>query len=509
MGSAPAFGAGWKFCPVPLVRATDNVDERVLFVPMRRYPRRQQRRRQTERGGASWRLFGLLALLVLVNAYVFLFRSGTSLPEVMDKAAVEDPEPLRGEDARPLLAATLDAAQGSARDAAAQGAPWQEGTIGKGDSLGRVLRREGVRSEDSVEVIRAVKKHLDFRKIHVGQKYRVQRYANGRLARFEFEVSSTVRVEAVREPGGAFVGNKTVADTDIKILELGATVKGSLYGTIKAMGEDTRLVGFFVDVFAYDLNFYVDQHPGDKFRMLVEKEYLDGTFLRYRRVLAAEYSGKAGTFRAFQWKVPGARKAKYFDERGESIEKTFLKTPLKFTRITSGFSRSRMHPILHKRTAHLGVDYAAPKGTPIRAAADGEIVFRGWRGGAGNCVILNHDNGMQTIYMHMSRFRRGQKKGQRVAQKSVIGYVGSTGMSTGNHLHFSVKKKGKYVDPLKLKMARGASVPRKHRAQFKRETREFIQRLSETQVKPAAAREILPSELMSPSSADGGVPAQP
>jgi murein DD-endopeptidase MepM/ murein hydrolase activator NlpD len=257
-------------------------------------------------------------------------------------------------------------------------------------------------------------------------------------------------------------------------------------------------------VFAYDLNFYIDTHAGDRFRMIVEKEYLNGEFLRYGRVLAAEYSGKAGTYRAFHWKPPGKKEGRYFNEKGQSVERTFLKTPLKYSRISSGFNPRRMHPILHVRRGHFGVDYAAPTGTPIWAAAAGKIVFRGRKGGAGNCVIIKHDNGFQSTYMHLSKFRKGQAVGKRVRPKDVIGYVGMTGLATGPHLHFSVKQGGKYVDPLKMKMSRSVGVAKADRSAFEQYIGGWVTRLAKVSVDRPPA--MLASD---PASASGPDPAAP
>src|SRR5687767_14049891 len=151
--------------------------------------------------------------------------------------------------------------------------------------------------------------------------------------------------------------------------------------------------------------------------MIEEKEFIGTELLPYGMVLAAEYRGVAGTFHAFHWQPPGEAKGRYFDEQGRSIERTFLKSPLKYARVSSRFNPRRMHPILHVRRGHFGVDYAAPTGTPIWAAASGVITFRGRKGGAGNCVMIKHDNGYQTIYMHLSKFRKGQDAGKRVRQK--------------------------------------------------------------------------------------------
>lgn len=426
-------------------------------------------------------------MLVGVNLYVFLWRGDTSIPAVMEQAAMAGQKnDKKGKDASSALgdaaARDSDNASGSASGGGTDASPshlgqklpeqadedgrWIDGAVKSGDSLGRILKRENLTPPEADEVIRALRDHLDFRKIRPGQTYRMHFDDNGVLLEFEFRVSRTVTVRVQRNDDGDLVGKKDKTATQIRIQEIGGRIDSSLYAAIKSRGENVRLVAFFVDVFAYDVNFYTETRAGDTFRMLVEKEYADGEFLRYRQVLAAEYSGKAGTFQAFHWKPEGAREGRYYDAKGRSVEKSLLKTPLKYARVSSKFNPNRMHPILHKRRGHMGVDYAAPTGTPVWAATRGTIAFRGWRGGAGNCVIIKHDNGLQTVYMHLSKFRKGQKVGQSVKGKTVIGYVGSTGMSTGPHLHFGVKKNGRYIDPLKLEPTRRGGISRKNRARF-------------------------------------------
>jgi murein DD-endopeptidase MepM/ murein hydrolase activator NlpD len=194
--------------------------------------------------------------------------------------------------------------------------------------------------------------------------------------------------------------------------------------------------------------------------------------VRYRRILAAEYAGKVGTFRTF-WFGDG-----YFDEAGQSSERTLLKTPLKFQRVSSGFDRARMHPVLHTVRAHLGIDYAAPTGTPVWAAAGGIITHRGDGGGAGNLVMIKHDGGIETAYMHLSKFADGLKVGQHVAAKTVIGYVGATGLATGPHLHFGVRKNSAFVDPSKLVPVRSRAVAGKDMPAFKTEVGKLGARLA-------------------------------
>jgi murein DD-endopeptidase MepM/ murein hydrolase activator NlpD len=480
------------------------LDNPLVMAPTRRRAKRKRLPTAPSPKRGSLRLAAVLAVLVAVNLYVFLWRGNTSIPAVMEKASMAGREGGVGAD-KPALPGASPGAEAVAPATAGAGAGqpagadpgaeteaetevavepgagegrWIEGEVQTGDSMGRILRREGMTPPEADELIRTLQEHMDLRAIRPGQSYRVRFDAGGRLEMFEFDVSRTTRVRAERDASGKIVGRSNKASTEVRTEEIGGHIESSLYASMKSAGEDPALVSFFVDVFAYDIDFFTETRDGDSFRMLVEKEYLDDTFLRYRRVLAAEYRGKAGTYDAFWWTGPGSGEGRYFNRAGESVEKSLLKTPLKFARISSRFNLKRMHPVLHRQRAHLGVDYAAPTGTPVWAAADGRIVARGDLGGAGNCVILQHDNGLQTVYMHLSKFERGQSMGQRVKSKTVIGYVGATGLATGPHLHFGVKQHGQYVDPSTLKMARGPAVPRKHRAQFKVEAERLAERLA-------------------------------
>jgi murein DD-endopeptidase MepM/ murein hydrolase activator NlpD len=435
----------------------------------------------------------VIAGLVLVNLYVFLWRDGTSLGDVKktaESASINGsglagsggPGPIDPAGVPP----SVDPAQPD--EGPAEPAPVGiTGTVGKTDSLGRILKREGLTAAEADELLRALEPVLDFRKLREGQAYKIVRGPDGRVDEFELVVNKLQTVRAVRDATGQLLGMADKAETRIEVTAAGATIDSSLYTAIKASGEDTALVAFFVDVFAYDLDFYNDTHEGDEFRILVEKEYKGSEFLRYGRILGAEYKGKAGTFRAFWWQAPGAKKGRYYDGKGQSLERSLLKTPLKYARISSKFDRKRMHPILHTTRAHLGVDYAAPTGTPVWAAASGRIVSRGAAGGAGNMVVISHDGGLATVYMHLSKFAAGQKVGDRIAAKTVIGYVGTTGLSTGPHLHFGVKKNGSYVDPSKLVPVRSGGVSKKEAPLFRADIDQMITRLEAIDTKKQAA----------------------
>ena len=201
-------------------------------------------------------------------------------------------------------------------------------------------------------------------------------------------------------------------------------------------------------IFGWDIYFALNIRRGDHFTVVYDQLYLDGKKIGNGDILAAEFVNQGQVYRAVRYEKPNGT-ADYYTPDGNSMRKEFLRTPVAFTRISSRFSLGRYHPILNRIRAHKGVDYAAPTGTPIKATGDGRVAFRGRKGGYGNVVILDHGRGYSTLYGHMSRFARGERVGTRVHQGQVIGYVGSTGMATGPHLHFEVRADGVTTDPVR------------------------------------------------------------
>jgi murein DD-endopeptidase MepM/ murein hydrolase activator NlpD len=417
----------------------------------------------------SLRLSALLLALVAMNVYVFFFRGGTSVRDVLRSQAVRG-APAASSSAPPASVLPHEPAPASANAPATAAAPAAaalpalededarrvEGVMGASDTLAGALKREGLSAGDIDAIVQALRGLWDPRTARGGQSYLVGFDAEGHLRSFEYHATPILTYRVTRTPTG-LRGKHEDRPLETRVVGIGGTIEDSLYQAVQRSGESTSLVGVFVDLFSWDINFYVDTQAGDRFKLLVEKRYLGGKFYGYGKVLAAEYAGRVGTFRAFYH--PGAGKGSYFDEHGQSIVKSLLKIPLKFVRISSKFDRHRFHPILHSERAHLGVDYAAPQGTPVWASASGRVTTVGPERGSGNTVVLAHAGGLETRYYHLSRFAKGLRVGDTVRQKQVIGYVGMTGLATGPHLHFSVKKDGAFVDPQKLKPTRDQPVP--------------------------------------------------
>jgi murein DD-endopeptidase MepM/ murein hydrolase activator NlpD len=255
-------------------------------------------------------------------------------------------------------------------------------------------------------------------------------------------------------------------EVEKQLVRVELEVGSSLYEAALLAREDPTLALALADVFAWDIDFYLDVRKGDRVTCLVEKFVSRGRLLRYGEVLAADYRGEAvGHRRVFRYQLADGEWS-YFQEDGTATRKAFLKSPLKFAHVTSGFG-TRFHPVLQYLAAHQGVDYAAAVGTPVWAVADGVVTVVGSTGAGGNSVCLRHHNGLETCYLHLSSFGAGVRVGSRVAQKQVIGLSGNTGRTTGPHLHYALKRNGSYVNPLNQKFPRAEPVPAKLLADFR------------------------------------------
>jgi murein DD-endopeptidase MepM/ murein hydrolase activator NlpD len=280
---------------------------------------------------------------------------------------------------------------------------------------------------------------------------------------YEIDMDKYLQVDLTEE------GYKAALHTipyEIKNSFVEGTIQSSLFHTINQLNEGDQLAIDLADIFSCDIDFHTDLQPGDHFRLLVDKHFLNGKLAKYGKIKVAEFSNRGTVFSGYYFTDPTG-KSDYYNAEGKSLRRDFLKSPLKFGRISSRFSRARFHPILKKYRPHLGVDYAAPEGTPVVASASGRVQFAGTKGGFGKFVQIAHPNGMTTAYGHLSRYGHGVHAGISVRQGEVIGYVGSTGLATGPHLDYRVTRGGRFVNPLSLRTVPPAPIKAEYLASFR------------------------------------------
>lgn len=253
-------------------------------------------------------------------------------------------------------------------------------------------------------------------------------------------------------------------------------IESSLFSAVGSAGGTDGLAVAIADVFKYDIDFINDVRAGDRFTVTWQQEFQDGKFVRDGAITAAEFVNRGKAFRAVRYIMPDGS-VEYFTPEGESVRKAFLRFPVEFGRVSSGFSLARRHPILNRVTSHKGIDFAAPTGTPIKAAGSGRVQHRGTLGGYGNAIILAHPGSVTTLYAHMSRFSPGLSVGDKVTQGQVIGYVGSTGLSTGPHLHYEYRVGGVHRNPATVPMPKAESIPAELRADFQEKSARLLAEL--------------------------------
>jgi murein DD-endopeptidase MepM/ murein hydrolase activator NlpD len=354
-------------------------------------------------------------------------------------------------------------------------------TIGRNDTLDQVFRGLQLKLSDLAELrsLPEVRKSLDM--IRPGDVIQLT-HLNGEIKSLTRRINETATLSVTR-PDGVF--NATVVENPLETQEqtLRGTVDSSLYVAVNAAGGTDRLAVELADVFKYDIDFVNQVQPGDHFVVAHEQQYQDGSFVRDGDILAAEFVNSGKTYRAVRYVGPSGR-ADYYTPDGRPVRKAFLRYPVDYARISSGFSLARRHPVLNRVRAHKGIDFAAPSGTPIKAAGAGRVVSRGRNGGYGNVIVLAHSGGVTTLYGHMSRFAKGLSVGDRVQQGQVIGYVGMTGLATGPHVHYEYRVNGVHKNPARVTVPKADPIPASLMADFKAQTAPLLARL-DTQPAPA------------------------
>ncbi len=355
-----------------------------------------------------------------------------------------------------------------------------EAELGRGETLVGSLSRNGVDGYVAHLIDTGMAPVFNFRYARPGDRYRLVQNEAGEILRFDYTRSELERYVLVRD-GDALLPSRYEPDLVNQRARLAGVVDHSLYDAMEGLGGEPELAHDFSDIFAWDVDFSRNVQPGDEFAMLYERVHVQdpGEGLRYvhpGRILAARYNNAQADYTAVYFETDEGRGG-YYRPDGSSVQRQFLRAPLNYRRISSGYSLARMHPILKVRRPHQGIDYAADYGTPVWSVAGGVITYKGWSGGYGRMVKVRHNNGYETQYAHLSRYAKSLRVGQRVDQKQVLGFVGSTGLSTGPHLDFRIRHHGRYVNPRSLRTPAGDPIPAHAEPLFEAHRDELLQAL--------------------------------
>jgi murein DD-endopeptidase MepM/ murein hydrolase activator NlpD len=358
--------------------------------------------------------------------------------------------------------------------------------IGRGETLAELLYRNGFSAIQVHKVSEALAPHMNLRHLRPGDEIEIRYADTGSLESVRVNRGLLETYEARPEGDGWVAGQLSIVIEHQEVARHGV-LEGSLFASMETLGETAALVIAFAEVFAWDFDFYTQSRQGDRFSVLAEKLYRDDVFVGYGDLLAAKYVSGDTSLSAFLF-TDGTGKKGFYDPDGKSMKKAFLKTPLKFQRISSRFSYSRLHPVTGTRRPHLGVDYAAPTGTPVHTVAAGTVTGISSSRGNGRMVSIRHAMGYESKYLHLSRYAKGLRVGHRVQQKQLIGYVGATGLVTGPHLDFRLIRYGKPVNPLTQIFPPGPPVAAEYMEAFKQRVGELVTRLGPAEERRLASR---------------------
>lgn len=356
------------------------------------------------------------------------------------------------------------------------GPQWKEFTVQNGDNLSILFKRAGLNDRAIYELFSDAKEAKDLRHIRPGQKMSFL-VEDGRLTGLKYIISELDSLTFERSSKG-FSGKQVTLKPDVKYAFRQGTIDSSLYMAGKRAGMPSPLTMEMANIFGWDIDFALDIQKGDSFKVMYEEQFLKGKKIGFGKVIAAEFTNGGKTFKAVRYTDKDGHSA-YYTPDGRGMHKAFLRTPIEFARISSHFNLARKHPVLHIIRAHKGTDYAAARGTPIRATGNGKVSFAGRKGGYGNTVIIQHGQGIQTLYGHMNAFAKGMRNGARVTQGDVIGYVGSTGLASGPHLHYEFHVNGQVRNPVTVPLPKAIGIDKTELARFNETTRPLIAKLDQ------------------------------
>lgn len=353
---------------------------------------------------------------------------------------------------------------------------WQTFEIKSGNTLSTLFSKAGYNDKIMYSVIHSSKEAKQLANIYPGEKIAFLNDDNQKLSQIKLVRSPLKSIIFKKNEKDAFIKEVVTRTPDIHIAYGESEIESSLFLAGQKAGLSQKQIMELANIFGWDIDFILDIRSGDKFNFIYEELYLDGEKYKNGRILAANFNNRGREFSAVLYEQQNGV-SNYFTPDGKSMRKAFIRTPVDFARISSRFNLKRKHPILHTIRAHKGTDYAAARGTPIKATGDGKIIHAARKGGYGKTVIIQHGQKITTLYAHMNGYARGVRTGKRVKQGQIIGYVGSTGRSTGPHLHYEFRVNGVHRDSLKVKLPQAKPVPKKELARFRKATSVYLAQL--------------------------------
>jgi murein DD-endopeptidase MepM/ murein hydrolase activator NlpD len=363
---------------------------------------------------------------------------------------------------------------------------WREERVQRGDTIGSLLARAGVDDAQAMAFLRTDLRARALYQLKPGRSVRVATDEQGRLEALRF-ITGNGDLLVIRRANDAFYATYEPTSDSVRLALGSGEVATSLFAAADEAGLPDSVTVALAELFAGDIDFLQDLRRGDRFSVLYETRYVEGEPVGTGRIVAAEFENRGTRLTAFLWQDAEGNDAWYTHE-GRSTRKAFLRSPMEFSRMTSGFSLARFHPILQTWRAHRGVDYAAPTGTPVRATADGVVTTAGTQNGYGNVVVVKHDGEYSTLYAHLSRFAVSARVGSRVQQGDIIGYVGMTGWATGPHLHYEFRVNDQARNPLTIALPNAGPLPEETREQFLAHAESLAQQLK-------LAHNVVPARL--------------
>lgn len=353
---------------------------------------------------------------------------------------------------------------------------WHEEKIQRGDTISTLLDRLNVNDEDINGFLQSTHDSKSLRLLIPGRTVRAQTDAEGNLLGLQY-ISNNETMLKVEKQGDGFKASDQAVPLEARILMKSAEIRNSLFGATDAANIPDNIAMQIADIFSSDIDFHRDLQKGDKFTVVYESFYNKGELIKTGRVLAAEFVNNGKSHRAIYFQDRDNRGG-YYTPEGKNLRKAFLRSPLEFSRITSGFTSARYHPVLKEWRAHKGVDYGAPTGTRVKAVSDGTVAFVGNQRGYGNLIVLQHQGSFSTAYGHLSGFAKNLRKGSKVSQGDIIGRVGMTGLATGPHLHYEFRIAGVQRNPLTIAMPTAFPIASQYKADFSKVAENLATRLN-------------------------------